>query len=91
MDLIKLHNTCKSKGFYYFTGHTNNREENIYMKFSQFNGGRGDTIEIEITPENVNLEFYVLGKSSIERTQKVYNKVKKEEVCDLILKIIDNK
>ena len=48
MTLHGLFDKMKEKGFYYFEGKTNDRDESICIEFSTLHNGRGDTVELAL-------------------------------------------
>lgn len=52
MDLMAIHATMRRKGYHYFTGTTNDRDEVLFLNFSTLTNGRGDTVDIEIKADD---------------------------------------
>ncbi len=48
MTLLGLFEKMKEKGYHYFEGKTNSRDESIYVEFSTLHSGRGDSVELAV-------------------------------------------
>ena len=67
MNIKALHSLMTKKGYYYFEGNTNSREDFLYICFSTSNGGRGDAIDLKISNEDSDIIFYKQGELPITK------------------------
>jgi hypothetical protein len=59
MNLNALFTLMKQKGFYYFSGLTNTRENNLYLRFSTLYDEKGDVVEFRIGDNNNDLQYWI--------------------------------
>ncbi len=59
MNLLALHSIMSEKGYHYFSGRTNDKEDNLYLDFSTLHNGRGNSVEIRIGKKDFDIIAYI--------------------------------
>ena len=67
MNLTALHSILRRKGFHFFEGRTNNREDYINFHFSTGHNGRGDSVEIILRGNKVELLYWLYDYTNYQK------------------------
>jgi len=83
---MTIHSIMGKKGYRYFDGVTNDRDNGLFIDFSTGHNGRGDAVELEIFPDYTNVKTHVAKTSKegeyMERTE--YEKVNDAELVKIL-------
>lgn len=61
-----LHNTMREKGYHYFSGLTNDKNNFFSFSFSTGLNGRGDSVELDIGPALTTVDIWKNGRQTID-------------------------
>jgi len=65
MNILELINKMKTKGYYYVTGNTNDRDDIIYLNFTTNYNGRGEFANFEIFNNNHSFRSKYVFKENL--------------------------
>ena len=73
MDLTSLHSLMIRKKYHYFTGNTNEINNDLWFDFTQLSGGRGNSVDIRIGMKNHDIITRVNNTGTIMHSEITTN------------------
>lgn len=91
MNLASLHSLMNKKGYYYFEGHTNSNDNDLYISFSTLRNCRGDFVKIRIGEFDNDVEIEIQMSSPKPCKEFILNKANDNDFYKFIEKHTKNK